>query len=33
MVAYDDYFAGKLTDYEYPEAAIKESLAHLPKVG
>ena len=32
MAAYDDYFAGKLTDYEYPEEAIKESLAHLPKV-
>jgi tryptophan synthase beta chain len=32
MVAYDDYFAGKLTDYEYPAEAIKESLAHLPKV-
>jgi tryptophan synthase beta chain len=32
MTAYDDYFAGKLTDYEYPEEAIKESLAHLPKV-
>ncbi|HET8733201.1 MAG TPA: TrpB-like pyridoxal phosphate-dependent enzyme, partial [Anaeromyxobacteraceae bacterium] len=24
MAAYDDYFAGKLTDYEYPEEAIKE---------
>jgi tryptophan synthase beta chain len=33
MVAYDDYFAGKLTDYEYPAEAIKESLARLPKVG
>jgi tryptophan synthase beta chain len=33
MAAYDDYFAGKLTDYEYPEEAIRESLAHLPKVG
>ncbi|AMV71575.1 TrpB-like pyridoxal phosphate-dependent enzyme [Desulfuromonas carbonis] len=32
MAAYDDFFAGKLTDYEYPEEAIKESLAHLPKV-
>ena len=32
MAAYDDYFAGKLTDYEYPEEAIRESLAHLPKV-
>jgi len=33
MAAYDDFFAGKLNDYDYPEEAIKESLAHLPKVG
>jgi len=33
MAAYDDYFAGKLEDYEYPEEAIKESLGQLPKVG
>ena len=32
MAAYDAYFAGGLEDYEYPEEAIKESLAHLPKV-
>jgi tryptophan synthase beta chain len=32
MVAYDDYFAGKLDDFEYPAEAIKESLSHLPKV-
>jgi tryptophan synthase beta chain len=32
MTAYDAYFSGKLEDYEYPEAAIKESLTHLPKV-
>ncbi|GAM08460.1 tryptophan synthase beta chain 2 [Geobacter sp. OR-1] len=32
MAAYDAYFSGKLEDYEYPEEAIKESLAHLPKV-
>lgn len=32
MVAYDDYFAGKLDDFEYPAEAIKESLANLPKV-
>jgi len=30
--AYDDYFAGKLEDYAYPEAKIKEALAHLPQV-
>jgi tryptophan synthase beta chain len=32
MAAYDAYFSGELDDYEYPEEAIKESLAHLPKV-
>ena len=32
MAAYDAYFSGDLQDYEYPEAAIKESLSHLPKV-
>jgi hypothetical protein len=32
MAAYDAYFSGGLEDYEYPEEAIKESLAHLPKV-
>ena len=33
MTAYDDFLGGMLNDYEYPEEAIKESLAHLPKVG
>jgi tryptophan synthase beta chain len=32
MAAYDAYFDGSLEDFEYPEAAIKESLSHLPKV-
>jgi tryptophan synthase beta chain len=32
MAAYDAYFAGKLQDYEYPEAKIKEALAELPEV-
>ena len=32
MAAYDAYFSGQLEDFEYPETAIKESLAHLPKV-
>jgi tryptophan synthase beta chain len=32
MPAYDDYFSGKLSDYEYPEEYIRKSLAHLPKV-
>ena len=33
MAAYDRYFAGDLIDYDYPEEAIEESLAHLPAVG
>jgi tryptophan synthase beta chain len=33
MAAYDAYLDNELHDYEYPEAAIKESLSHLPKVG
>lgn len=33
MTSYDRFFAGELEDYDYPEEAIKESLAHLPKVG
>jgi tryptophan synthase beta chain len=32
MAAYDDYFAGKLEDFEYPAAKVQESLKHLPKV-
>jgi tryptophan synthase beta chain len=31
--AYDDYFEGKLSDFEYPDSKIQESLATLPKVG
>ena len=31
MAAYEKYFAGELFDYEYPEAKIREALAHLPK--
>lgn len=33
MVAYDQYLAGKLQNYEYPEQKVKEALTHLPKVG
>ncbi|MCU7810173.1 MAG: TrpB-like pyridoxal phosphate-dependent enzyme, partial [Candidatus Thiodiazotropha sp. (ex Notomyrtea botanica)] len=33
MSSYDRYFKGELENFDYPEAAIKESLAHLPKVG
>lgn len=32
MSSYDRFFAGELEDFDYPEEAIKESLAHLPKV-
>ncbi|HOI55161.1 MAG TPA: TrpB-like pyridoxal phosphate-dependent enzyme, partial [Phycisphaerae bacterium] len=32
LTAYDDYFAGKLHDYEYPEEAIATSMKGLPKV-
>ncbi len=31
MSAYDRYLAHELTDYEYPEEAIRESLEKLPK--
>ena len=32
MTAYDAYFRGELTDYEYPQAAIEAALADLPKL-
>ena len=33
MAAYEQYFNGKLEDYEYPEEAIREAEKDLPKVG
>jgi len=33
MAAYDEFFAGTLQDYEYPEKKVKEALQYLPKVG
>jgi len=33
MAAYDQYLAGELHDYEYPQEAIEAALEHLPKVG
>ena len=33
MMAYQDYFSGKLEDYEYPEEAIAEALKELPQIG
>jgi tryptophan synthase beta chain len=32
LAAYDAYLAGKLEDYAYPEAKVKEALASLPEV-
>ncbi|MBF0187425.1 MAG: TrpB-like pyridoxal phosphate-dependent enzyme [Magnetococcales bacterium] len=32
MTAYDKYFSGELTNFDYPEEAINEALSHLPKV-
>lgn len=32
MTAYETYLSGKLEDYEYPEAAIEESMSKLPQV-
>jgi tryptophan synthase beta chain len=32
MASYDRYFSGNLEDFDYPAEAIRESLAHLPKV-
>jgi tryptophan synthase beta chain len=31
MAAYEKYFAGELTDYEYPEEKVREALSRLPK--
>ena len=33
MASYDRYFKDELEDYAYPEAAIRESLTHLPLQG
>jgi tryptophan synthase beta chain len=32
MAAYDEYFAGRLEDFEYPAERVRESLARLPRV-
>lgn len=32
MGAYESYFAGKLSDYAYPDEKIKEALCDLPRV-
>ncbi|MEK7817149.1 MAG: TrpB-like pyridoxal phosphate-dependent enzyme, partial [Actinomycetota bacterium] len=33
LSAYDQYLAGELTDFAYPEEKIKESMAKIPKLG
>ncbi len=33
MAAYEQYLTGALSDYDYPEAKVKEALKLLPKVG
>ena len=33
MAAYDDYFAGKLKDHEYPAAEVERALKDLPQIG
>jgi tryptophan synthase beta chain len=32
MASYESYMAGKLSDYEFSDAEMQESLAHLPQV-
>ena len=32
LSAYETYLARELEDYEYPDAAIQEAIAHLPEV-
>jgi len=32
MASYEDYFAGKIEDYDYPESSIEEALKDLPKI-
>jgi len=33
LASYDKYFAGELSNYDYPEEAVEEAKKHLPKVG
>src|SRR5262249_34238366 len=32
MAAFDDYFAGRLEDFEYPKEKVQASLERLPRV-
>jgi tryptophan synthase beta chain len=33
MASYDDYFSGKLEDFEYPAAEVERALKELPQIG
>lgn len=33
LAAYDNYFSGKIIDFEYPQELIDQSVASLPKIG
>jgi tryptophan synthase beta chain len=33
LTSYQQYFEGKLEEYEYPEEEIRRSIAKLPEVG
>jgi len=33
LKSYDEFFAGNLQDYEYPEEKIRDAMSRLPKVG
>jgi hypothetical protein len=32
LAAYDAYFNGELEDYDYPAAALEESMSKLPSI-
>jgi tryptophan synthase beta chain len=32
MSAYDEYLAGRLENYEYPEEKIKEAISQVPPI-
>jgi hypothetical protein len=32
MASYEAYLSGRLSDYEFSDAEMQESLAHLPQV-
>jgi tryptophan synthase beta chain len=32
MAAYDAYFRGELTDYEYPEEKVRQAMARVPQI-